>query len=721
MSDINPNELPPLDTTALEQELRAEAQYGGKPLEAAAGSAASMATFGLSDAALVEAGVDPERLREVRDREATASMIGSGVGIVAPALATLGGSAGAQAASAGVRAATAVGRAAEAAAVKALAPKLGATAANIAGKTVAGAAEGALAGTGQLVSDVALERKDLSAESTLATVGAGTLIGGVFGATIGTAQAAFSPVAKKITSMGSSAKNLAKEAVEDLTDPVEASLRVTAFSSAQRAKLRDSLGDNIETLPTFLKQNLELEMLSTPSQLLAKNTQVIDDAGKQIGAISKRLDELTAGGEVAVSRAEAYSPLLKRIDDEIANLGAVGDITTGDRRILNRYRNHIISLGSSEAPFSFTEFNKFRKKLQDNSKFRIGVDRLESFEANVANALRAEARGVVDSIAGQASAVEPALAAGLKEANKTFSMGATLEPFLEQLAERQAGFTAPVEFITSTAGRSARNLAVITDVAEKTAQVQKAITGSVSKFFTGVASKAPKASTALSSTQALMGSGFSLDTKQNKPAKTKEQAFKNISSNLLDLQNNPEKLVDLVAKKTARISNADAGVAAAMQSNLATAVSFLAEKLPKSGAQSGLFVREYTPSSLELSKFERYLQVVEKPLTVLADLERGTLTREHVEALKAVYPEIYKEVQQTAMDYVVQAPKLSYDKKIQLGILLDIPADSSLAPQNLLGLQANFQTEESEPTVTGTGNVDVAGRMESGTEKVANS
>lgn len=721
MSDINPNELPPLDVTALEQELKKESQFGSRPIEAALGSAASAATFGLSDAALVEAGVSPERLREVRDRESTASTLGTAAGIVGPALATMGTSTAAQAAGAGVKAVTAAGRAAELAAAEALVPALGKTAGTIAAKGVGGAAEGALAGAGQLVSDVALERKDLSAESALATVGTGALLGGGFGVALGTAQATLAPAAKKITSLSSKVKKVAEEGLEEITDPVEASLRVTSDTPAQRLKLRERLGSNAEALPTYLKENLELGTLSTPSQLLSKNAEVVEAAGKQIGAISKRLDELTAEGSVVVSRAEAYSPLLKRVDDELEKLGPARNATASERRILNRYRNDIIAFGANEAPFSFTEFDKFRKILQ-GKKFK-GGGALESFEANLADGLRWEARQVVDTIAQAASEVEPALSAGLKKANKTYAIGSTLEPFLETVAERKPGLSSPLDFIADTTARSARNAAVINDIAARTAQVQKTISDSVKSFFNKP--RSAKISVSLPSTQVLLNSGFSIDQDTNKVPTTKDQAFTNIKKNIVQFQEDPEKLVELIAKRTVRVANADAGVAAAMQSSLANAVQFLGSKIPLNAAPSGLFAKPYKPSSLELAKFERYLQVIEKPLTVLADLEKGTLTREHAEALKAVYPELYKEIQQTALQYVVDGKNVPYEKRVQLGILLDIPADSSLDSETILSLQASFQPSEDQPpvntTVSGLQNVEVASRMSTDVQKVQQS
>jgi hypothetical protein len=131
---------------------------------------------------------------------------------------------------------------------------------------------------------------------------------------------------------------------------------------------------------------------------------------------------------------------------------------------------------------------------------------------------------------------------------------------------------------------------------------------------------------------------------------------------------------------------------------------------------------------MELAKFQRYLQIVEQPFTVLEEIEQGTLSREHVEALQVVYPEIYAQVQSEVMEQIVEHPDTPYQKRLTLGILLNIPSDQSLEPSAVLGLQRNFQTtalaeEASNPNVQAAqaadmSNIDIAGREASGVQKL---
>jgi hypothetical protein len=168
-----------------------------------------------------------------------------------------------------------------------------------------------------------------------------------------------------------------------------------------------------------------------------------------------------------------------------------------------------------------------------------------------------------------------------------------------------------------------------------------------------------------------------------------------------------------------------------MQDTFIRGVQFLDSKLPRPPKAVAIFEREYRPSSLEMAKFKRYVQVVEKPMTVLKELAAGTLTREHVEALRTVYPAIYRQMQQQVLANVESAQDMSYAKKLQLGTLLNIPADSSLEPDNFLQLQSTISQGQQpavqggqevaqgvQPRAKGLDQLDMSGRAETGVQSV---
>lgn len=708
------NDIPTLDPLVLEEELRKEQAYGERPGEAFAGQALSTATFGLSDAALVAAGVEPERLREVREREAEAALAGAVTGAVAPAIATLGTSAAAQAAAIPARAAIAAGGAAEAIAAKALPAGVAKT---VGAAVARGAAEGALAGTGELISDVALEKRDLSAESIMGTIGTGTLYGAGFGAILGTSEAAINPAIKVAKTTGIKLKGITGQAFKRVTDPVEGALDALAGNTSQKLKLKARLGSNIDDLPNFIVKDLELGYGNTPSDLAEKNFALYKRSGKTIEKLSSQIDDI-AKTKVLPPRGNIFSRLNDKANQILDDIGPGASSSIAKQRVVEAYKRDFAKLAKKPEELSFKELDSLRRQYAKDA-YR-GDDPVLSFKGDVAEDLRAELRNIVDEIATN---VNPDLAARLKVANKQFHMAATIKHPLEYLAEKSpdlaGGLTA---FIASVAGRGVRNAALIHDVAGRTASVVETVKSGIA---TALTPKAAKGSMTFPATSILVKSELSTDSEGNRP-KNKKQAFENVAKNISETAADPEKMIDLLAKKTSVIAQASPEVGMVLQQKLTTAVNFLNSKLPKPAISAGMFQREWQPSSMELAKFERYVQIVEQPLTALDELKKGTLTREHVEALQAVYPEIYKEIQLQVMDKITEGKvKLPYAKKLQIGILLNVPADSSLQPETLLQLQQNLAATSEQPQegpqfrASSMEQTGISERMQSGTEALS--
>jgi hypothetical protein len=97
------------------------------------------------------------------------------------------------------------------------------------------------------------------------------------------------------------------------------------------------------------------------------------------------------------------------------------------------------------------------------------------------------------------------------------------------------------------------------------------------------------------------------------------------------------------------------------------------------------------PSDQQKSDFLRIAAVVKSPLSLLGELHSGRVTQDQVDAVQALYPELYKQVQQTALTAIAdrKAP-LPYEKRKTLGILLAIPTDPILQPAVVSAMQASY-------------------------------
>jgi len=138
-------------------------------------------------------------------------------------------------------------------------------------------------------------------------------------------------------------------------------------------------------------------------------------------------------------------------------------------------------------------------------------------------------------------------------------------------------------------------------------------------------------------------------------------------------------------------------IASGFASTAQRTLQYLQAVIPKPPKPSSPFMRrvKWSPPDYELFGFAQKLEVLENPFVVLDHLENGTLTRNHIEALKNVFPEILKEIQNKVSELAMSGTELSmnYDKRIKLSLLLGVDFDSSLEPANVNYLQSTFEQE----------------------------
>jgi hypothetical protein len=122
----------------------------------------------------------------------------------------------------------------------------------------------------------------------------------------------------------------------------------------------------------------------------------------------------------------------------------------------------------------------------------------------------------------------------------------------------------------------------------------------------------------------------------------------------------------------------------------------LLDAMPKSPYPASPFVKsKWLPPDSEIAKWARVIQVAEDPSAVMDHMVKGTLTPEHVETLKALYPQIYKEIQ---FDIVSRAAELQtslpWEKRVTLSTLFEAPIDDILRPESVFKLQETFTPEQ---------------------------
>lgn len=182
----------------------------------------------------------------------------------------------------------------------------------------------------------------------------------------------------------------------------------------------------------------------------------------------------------------------------------------------------------------------------------------------------------------------------------------------------------------------------------------------------------------------------SSDTRANR-----DEAFFNLQKELSNP--NPQHYIDNIAQATHPVESVSPQVANSLTSNSVSALTYLQSKIPKNQNPPSMFPEtkdtRWKPSQMDLVKWNKTVEAVNNPLTILRDFHANQLTAEQVDAVKNVYPHLYQKMVNEVVSQVseLKAPP-SIKVKNQLSILLgkDVASNSN----NLQSLQAVYQNNK---------------------------
>jgi hypothetical protein len=167
----------------------------------------------------------------------------------------------------------------------------------------------------------------------------------------------------------------------------------------------------------------------------------------------------------------------------------------------------------------------------------------------------------------------------------------------------------------------------------------------------------------------------------------------------------PEKLAEHLGATHQTLQNVAPNIAPHVHSTAFNAINFLNSRLP--GAGNELIQDPHQePSKAEKSQWLDLHSVVNNPLSVLDHVQNGTLNHHHVEALNTVYPDLHAEMVSKIGEQLGKlksiGKELPYQKRLQVGMLMGSPLDSTMTPQSMQAAMmanrgANIQTQGKQP------------------------
>lgn len=682
---------------AVEEKVRKYGGVGGA-LKTAAINAADTAAFGFGKGLAVkgaeffggkQAGRDvAEGIQSYDEANPNAAIAGQVAGLAIPIVGELAG--GSSAAARAARALGAPGRAVGAvagAAERGVAGLVGEGATSFLGRAAQkaipmaarGAIEGGAFGAGQAYSEAALGDHELTAENLVGAIGHGALIGGAVGGSFG---------------LGSAVGTAAREGLAAAASKVDLGglAERKAFESLG-AKMRDfaKLGKTAEMSETRARE-IGRTLLD---QGIVKGSDGIESIAQKAAAkteeLGSKLGKMVEDLDAKAAIKPSVDTIAKRASDEIVTrlegMTGQGPLAGKVKSIVDDF------VAKTEANPTFTNIRTQRKAIDD----LINYNKLSDM------GLSAELKGVRNIIedeftkAGEAASKElgGSFAAEYKATKKLYSQVKTAADIangevMKQAAAPSVGFRDLMTSgalgggLTGIAGAMASRAirergdqmaaSLLNSMAGVSRRVETDMSSSLEKFFSKSESKAAPVSTT---------KGESLKTSYQKRVAAVSEAA-----------SNPQRTVDRITRTLGTIADVAPKTATAIAATTQRATEFLMTKVPGNHVNTRSLTPHLEPVSVndaEMSKFLRYDRAVTKPDSVFTDLQAGKLSREAVEAFRYNFPKRYEKIQSKAIQLLTeQKNKLPYAKRLQLGILLDIPSDASLDRGFISSMQATF-------------------------------
>jgi hypothetical protein len=183
----------------------------------------------------------------------------------------------------------------------------------------------------------------------------------------------------------------------------------------------------------------------------------------------------------------------------------------------------------------------------------------------------------------------------------------------------------------------------------------------------------------------------------------RQQEFREVRDTLLELEGNPLALEQRIYEMTFPLQEMDPDVGMMVAQNLSNAQTYLAMHLPRVHQNPLNPDEEILPAQSEMDGFIRKVRVLDDPWSLLELTASGRITLDEIDAVRAVFPDIYAETTNDAIEVAAETRgKMPYQIKVHLSTLFDLDLDSSMNPGFLLAMSnQGAQTAEQNQAVSG--------------------
>ena len=172
---------------------------------------------------------------------------------------------------------------------------------------------------------------------------------------------------------------------------------------------------------------------------------------------------------------------------------------------------------------------------------------------------------------------------------------------------------------------------------------------------------------------------------------TKAENYETFRDQLVEAIDDPERLATDVAEQTQVVSTVFPELGNEIASRNTQTMVFLYQRLIKETPSGNILEsNHFIPNDEQLSKFEKYTTALE-PSRIYQAYADNLISREHVEVLDELYPQIKKDLINSTLENIAKGKKLkSYNQKLAFSTLLGLPYETTMQPRKVANFQMTF-------------------------------
>jgi hypothetical protein len=592
-----------------------------------------------------------------------------------------------------------------------------------------GAFEGAAVNLGHTVGDSLIQNKPLSAEALLAAGADGALFGGLIGGSFGTVGALAGQAIESVGALGKSAvsKSGLREGVafRRLGATAEDVQVIEQKFGSRSAGLKE-IGDVLKEGGTRVGAS-DKEIMLGLSKVKEIHTTSLADVAKQLDAqapmstpslprLFKRWDSEVMAHAVGTQGEAKVAEIIEGLKNRFSSITSPGiNIPTTPGKVPTNFG---VKGNTWEAWLKSS--NQLRDELGDilSKQFDPNPNRLASqkLKVDLLNVVDSEIRaamegagktpgmeGIAEKYAAShtklkiAEQIEESL--GKKSADALLKTESSITPRDLGLAGAAAVGGNPLTGLAWLAGKgvakqlSARfepalaQMAFDASVGTKALGATQSAQGRISKSLGKVFSNASKSTTKVTSSVRSQ-----TKTKGDQVTRARYEEMASRTEQLLS-KNHQDKV-----RRYAEMIHDQGYQDFANQLMLTNnrAVQYLIWNAPPRAGAKGMNSLRPMPASkvptLQEYKYYRINRAISQPFSLLDDMEKGTMSRDAVQAVKYVYPEIHAQIVEQASTKIYEMKSegkfLPMSQIANLGVALDAPIDSTLTTEFVGAVQS---------------------------------